>query len=102
MQTSSTVAITGNTYPVKEALKALGARWDADQKAWMVPVEKAAQAKLIVSGASSASHSDVHRPRKCRICGHVERRDSRGYLQGDPIYKSGECQSCYEERKMGY
>ena len=29
-------AITGNTYPVKDSLKALGARWNPDQKAWMI------------------------------------------------------------------
>lgn len=40
--------------------------------------------------------------RKCIACGHVEQRNSRGYVDGDRILRSGECQSCYEERKMGY
>ena len=47
----TTIAITGNTYPVKDQLKALGARWDPDQKAWMVATEKADRAREIVSGA---------------------------------------------------
>ena len=39
------IAITGNTYPVKDQIKALGGRWNADQKAWMVPEDKAGEAK---------------------------------------------------------
>lgn len=102
---STTVAITGNTYPVKEQLKALGARWNADAKAWMVAADKADEARRIVSGAASAprtSSNTGYHPRKCIACGHVEHRNSRGYVVGDRILRSGECQSCYEERKMGY
>lgn len=42
------VAVTGNTYPVKDALKALGARWNASDKVWMVPAAIHAQAQAIV------------------------------------------------------
>lgn len=102
----TTVAITGNTYPVKDELKALGGRWNADLKAWMVPADRADQARALVSGAPkgyvAASGQSSYRPRKCVVCGHVERRNSRGYVDGDRILRSGECQSCYEERKMGY
>ena len=42
------IAITGNTYPVKDELKRLGARWDAAAKVWMVPVAKAAEARFVV------------------------------------------------------
>lgn len=44
----------------------------------------------------------AYHPTKCIVCGHVERRNSRGYVDSDRILRSGECQSCYEERKMGY
>ena len=47
------VAITGNTYPVKEKLKALGARWNGADKAWMVSADKAEQARQIVAGAGA-------------------------------------------------
>lgn len=47
------IAITGNTYPVKDQLKALGGRWNGDRKAWMVPDDKADQARNLVSGASA-------------------------------------------------
>jgi hypothetical protein len=104
--TSSTVAISGNTYSVKDQLRALGGRWNPDAKAWMVPVARADEARALVSGApaksSSSSSSSSYRPRKCVACGHVERRNARGYVDGDRILRSGECQSCYEERRMGY
>lgn len=28
---------TGNTYPIRDAIKSLGGRWDAAAKAWQVP-----------------------------------------------------------------
>lgn len=100
------VAIGGNTFPVKDELKALGARWDAERKAWMVPASQADKARALVAGAPasngrSGASSFVAR-KTCVACGHVERRNSRGYVEGDRILRSGECQSCYEERKQGY
>ena len=35
------IEITGNTYPVREQLKALGARWNGSKKCWMVAPESA-------------------------------------------------------------
>ena len=49
----STVAVVGNTYPVKDQIKALGGRWDGAAKCWMVPAELAAQANFIVSGGAA-------------------------------------------------
>lgn len=45
-------AITGNTYPVKDQLKALGGKWDANSKSWMVPDDKAEQARALLPAAS--------------------------------------------------
>ena len=42
------VALSGNTYPVKEALKALGAHWDKEQRAWLIAANKAAHAQAII------------------------------------------------------
>lgn len=47
-QAPETVLITGNTFPVKEALKALGGHWDASERGWRVPAAKAADAKALV------------------------------------------------------
>jgi hypothetical protein len=52
--------IAGNTYPVKDQLKALGGRWDAARKGWMVPDEKAAEAQKLVNSAPKTSYT----PRK--------------------------------------
>lgn len=42
---TTTVLITGNTFPVKDQLKALGGRWDAGAKGWRVPADKAVEAQ---------------------------------------------------------
>ena len=83
------VAITGNTYPVKDALKTLGARWNADQKCWMVPAEKADQARKIVDGAPTATKKTSSKPHfaKCHECG----APSRGY------YRCYECSLDYRD-----
>lgn len=47
--------ITGNTYPVKEQLKALGGRWNANAKGWDVPEMNADAARKLVSGAPKSS-----------------------------------------------
>lgn len=51
------IAITGNTYPVKDQLKALGGRWNADAKAWMVPDDKADEARRLVEVAPQKSNT---------------------------------------------
>lgn len=93
-------AITGNTFPVKDQIKALGGRWNPDAKSWMVPDEKAAAARALVSGAPKSERpASTYRPSKCRECGcHAS--------QYNPIYRSGVCRGCWidekEEREMGY
>lgn len=84
-------AITGNTYPVRDQLRDLGGKWDADARCWQVPDDKAEQARKIVAGARDTG------PRftRCKVCGVAASR----YVK---IYRSGECRDCYEERKMGY
>ena len=49
--------ITGNTYPVKDAIKALGGKWNKTAKGWDVPDEVADEARALVSGASTRRHS---------------------------------------------
>lgn len=55
-----TTAITGNTYPVKDELKALGGRWNAERKAWMVPADRADEARALVAGThTTPARKDV-------------------------------------------
>jgi hypothetical protein len=75
------VAIGGNTYAVKDQLRALGGRWDAARKVWLVPDDRAEEAALLLFPASSpteavrlatsvpASRSARRGPRTCRTCG---------------------------------
>jgi hypothetical protein len=62
------VKIIGNTYPVKDQLKALGAKWDADGKCWTITDKKAAEAQKIVAAAPPA---EPKVPGKCNKCGRV-------------------------------
>ena len=45
---SPTREIRGNTFPVKEALKQLGATWNKRKKAWLVPTKNAREARRLV------------------------------------------------------
>ena len=47
--TPTTVAITGNTYPVKDELKKLGGKWDGLRKAWIVPAANEEKARALVA-----------------------------------------------------
>ena len=83
------IAIAGNTYPVKDALKALGGRWNGDAKAWMVPDDKADQARALVAGApSKAASSGRPHSKTCHDCG----RPSKGYYR---------CYDCSLEHRDG-
>jgi len=45
--------ITGGTYPVKDRLKALGARWDGDARGWRIPENMSDEARRIVRGEAA-------------------------------------------------
>jgi len=47
--TRTTVLITGNTYPVKDQIKALGGQWNKAAKGWNVPAERADEARALVN-----------------------------------------------------
>lgn len=72
----TTVLITGNTYPVKDALKALGGRWDATAKGWRVPQAQAKEAQALVASPTPSAAAPAPAPRNrgtrtgCR-CGSV-------------------------------
>jgi Txe/YoeB family toxin of Txe-Axe toxin-antitoxin module len=48
--------ITGNTYPVKDQLKQMGCKWNADQKCWVAPNKDVYdKAKAIVPEAKTTT-----------------------------------------------
>lgn len=78
-----TVLITGETYPVRATLKALGGRWDATVKGWRVPAPRAGEARAAV--ANAARRPGVARSRSWHPCGypgcspsHCDECDGRG------------------------
>lgn len=62
----NTVLITGNTYPVKDALRAMGGRWDANAKGWRVPADRAPEAHKLVRGGSRPTQARTYR--NCKVC----------------------------------
>lgn len=63
------VAVTGNTYPVRDRLKALGGRWDGrDQPG---PADRLEEARAIVAAAGPDKRKGcgTFRPRTCAGCG---------------------------------
>jgi len=48
MTTNNTTLLTGNTYPVKEQLKALGATWNPRARGWNAPTENVDAARALV------------------------------------------------------
>lgn len=69
---SNLIPVSGNTYPVKDQLKALGGRWNADRKCWMIPEENANKAFALVQSA----------PRKLTPSNGSYRRYSAGRWNG--------------------
>jgi hypothetical protein len=62
--------IAGNTFPVKDQLRALGGRWVASSKSWFVPDAVAEQARLLVQNAGPGRAASPKRgPRVCKDCG---------------------------------
>lgn len=89
------VAVSGNTYPVKDKIKTLGGRWDADRKAWMVPASNAEAARALVpaykpapnhthAAAFSQAGHDAHGPGtyECEDCGDRVRRGTTCWETG--------------------
>lgn len=82
------IAITGNTYPVKDQLKALGGRWNADERAWMVPVNKANKARALMNGAPKTNGRSQMRKEswdnRSRIQREWDRNNGYNGCEGEP------------------
>ncbi len=82
------ILITGNTYPVKEQIKAMGGRWDAAASGWRVPAERADEALALVQSANATSPSGRL---TCRDCGQTGKR---GDYPFSTLPGSGLCDDC--------
>lgn len=94
------VYVLGQTYPIRDAIRAAGGHWDAERKAWWIGTAKRAELEAAIASAKPAT-ADTYRPSQCKQCGR--RPDRRGWPR---IYRSGICSDCYrderEEAEMGY
>ena len=61
--------ITGNTYPVREQLKALGGIWVPTVKGWRVPDAVEAEARALVAATVPNYRPSGRRSGKCQQCG---------------------------------
>ena len=94
---TTTVLVTGNTYPVKDQIKSLGGRWDAAAKGWRVPAAGAAKAQALVAGAPKAAY----RPRANTYS--ANRGNYRGNWTGcrcgsiEDVERDSDCASCQHD-----
>ena len=88
----NTIMVTGNTYPVKERLKALGGRWDSAARGWRVPAENGAAAQALVGPVATTQPSrPVSQALTCRSCGQT---GTRGAYPFSTLPGSGRCDDC--------
>jgi hypothetical protein len=84
-QTKTIVLITGNTYPVKDQLRAMGGRWNPEAKGWMVPAARADEARRLVGRAPKSTYSPTRPRGKWSGC-------SCGSIDGHP--RPSDCETC--------
>jgi|688.fasta_scaffold170041_3 hypothetical protein len=80
---NTTTLITGNTYPVKDQIKALGGRWNSVRKGWDVPSDNADEAQALVNGAQS-SRSNRYVSYEVRTSGGTFYRNHNGRCEDAP------------------
>ena len=76
--------VTGNTFPIKDQLKKLGGRWDAESKCWMVPEDKIREAQRLADSVPAPERMEGKKAagtKKCAGCGVSHRRRSRAQLR---------------------
>jgi hypothetical protein len=96
--TAKMVRIFGNTFPIKDALKKLGGRWNSVDRCWMVPEAVQGEALLLVASAPKPERMESGRAvemRRCWECGRAATRAEVRRNGGD--WNEGVCGagSCY-------
>jgi hypothetical protein len=86
--------IVGNTYPVREQLKAMGGRWDPARRGWVVPADQGDAARALVASApvSPRSSGPNYQPQKSGSPKHGQlwQECERGGCRGEPV-----CSRCF-------
>lgn len=98
----TTELITGNTYMHREALKAMGGRWDASAQGWRVPAHRASDARALVSRTTPSMSSRTTSSRTTTSTKSKPKR--RGTWTGcscgsvEEFAKASDCWSCRHDR----
>lgn len=76
--------IKGNTYPVRDQLKAMGAKWSPDNRAWLISDSLSEQARKIVAGtpASEARATGMASDKQLAAIRKLLRRGSEDHPHG--------------------
>lgn len=87
------VLVTGNTYPVRADIKALGARWDDRQQGWQVPAAFAQVARDLVASAGPVDPAFERNRRSYRRPSRYRSTYTR-FSSGAEVYtnKNGRCE----------
>jgi hypothetical protein len=97
-KTGRRIYLVGDTYALRDKIKAAGGKWDPDAKAWYVGVQRKEVAEQIL--AAAAATPPPREEMMIMIIGRATYRDIRGYLliwRG--ITKDGErmCRLAYRD-----
>jgi hypothetical protein len=81
--------ITGNTYAVKERLKAMGGRWNSAAQGWDMPDDQAEAARAIVAAAPASVNGGRRGGYRSRYQSNVYRFSGGGEMY---VNKRGRCE----------
>lgn len=92
---ASRLYFQGNTYPIKDQIKAMGGHWDGDRRAWWVGVAKNDEATSLVErlGTANTATATAERPkvdRNSRVVAKAEYKGRKYYVLWMGTCKSGE------------
>ena len=88
--------VTGNTFPIKDQLKKLGGRWDAESKCWMVPEDKIREAQRLADSVPAPERMEGKKAagtKKCAGCGkyYTEEEVGRNFGEWEDPCQSEKC-----------
>lgn len=80
------IEIVGDTYAVRDRIRAAGGHWDADRKVWWIGAGKRAAVESLVSSAPAASASGSREPEPLKdddcLLGQVETQRGKAWWCG--------------------
>jgi len=84
------VYLVGDTFPIKDAIKAIGGHWDGDRRAWWVGAAKMADAEALAGKAAApGAASPPANADDVKVIGKAEYKGRNYYVRWAGICKSG-------------